>query len=262
MIEPGAVDQLALNAYQFRLPTFEGPLDVLLRLIERDQLAITDVSLIAVTDQFLAHLATLAEQPPVLVAEFAAVGGRLVLLKSRSLLPRPPAAAEEPDPDDLVRQLDAYRALKAVSEQLALRDRTALGGFDRGEAIAVPEAPPPRLAIHQPALLARALRRRLTTVTGPVQAVAAKRIITIREMTSRLLTAVTGGATSFAAFRAGCGSREEVLVAFLSILVLVRRQVIHARQESLFGDITVQVAPAPNGPSPLPDGAHADTPSR
>ena len=251
MNESGAVDQLALNAYQFRLPTFEGPLDVLLRLIERDQLAITDVSLIAVTDQFLAHLATLTEQPPTLVAEFAAVGGRLVLLKSRSLLPRPVMAVEELDPDDLVRQLDAYRALKVVSEQLGFRDRTALGGFGRGEAIAVPEAPAPRLAIHQPALLARALRRRLTTVAGPVQTVATKRIVTLREMTRRLLTAVTGGTTSFTAFRADCASREEIMVAFLSILVLVRRQVIDARQEVLFGDITVQLAPATDGRGPL-----------
>src|SRR5918998_480587 len=134
----GAIDPLALAGYQFQLPTFEGPLDVLLRLIERDQLDI--------------------------------------------------------------------------------RDRTALGGFARGEAVAIPDAPPPRLAIHQPTLLARALRRRLTTALGPVQVVASARIVTLREMTQRLLTALNGGNGSFFAFRASCTSREEVLVAFLSTL--------------------------------------------
>ena len=247
----GAIDQLALTGYQFRLPTFEGPLDVLLRLIERDQLDITDISLIAVTDQFLSHLAGLGEQPPALVAEFTAVGGRLVLLKSRSLLPRPAAVNDEPDPDELVRQLEQYRALKAVSEQLAIRDRTALGGFARGEAVAIPDAPPPRLAIHQPALLARALRRRLTTALGPVQVVASARIVTLREMTQRLLTALNGGNGSFFAFRASCTSREEVLVAFLSTLVLVRRQVVEARQERVFGDISLRVIATSNGAVPV-----------
>lgn len=251
----GSSDPLGLTAYQFRLPTFEGPLDVLLRLIEREQLVITDISLIAVTDQFLSHLASLGEQPAALIAEFAAVGGRLVLLKSRSLLPRPATTIDEPDPDDLVRQLEQYRALKAVSEQLAVLDRTALGGFGRGEAVAVPDAPPPRLAMHQPALLARALRRRLTSAVGPVQVVASARIVTLREMTQRLLIALNRGNGSFFAFRASCDSRQEVLVAFLSTLMLVRRHVIEARQERVFGDITLRVVATSDGGAPLPAAA-------
>jgi segregation and condensation protein A len=255
MSEPGASDQFALTAYQLRLPSFEGPLDVLLRLIEREQLAITDISLVAVTDQFLEYLATLEERSPALIAEFTAVGGRLVLLKSRSLLPRPSLIIDEPEPDDLVRQLEQYRALKVVSEQLAARDRAASGGFARGEAIVMPEAPPPRLAMHQPALLARALRRRLTSVPGPVQVVPAHRIVTLREMTRRLLTALKGGTSSFADFRASCSSREEVLVGFLSLLTLVRRRVIDARQESLFGDIEVELVPSARGGVSLLDFA-------
>ncbi len=250
-MDASAVDQLALNAYQFRLPSFEGPLDILLRLIERDQLAITEISLIAVTDQFLDHLATLQEQPPALIAEFTAVGSRLVLLKSRSLLPRPAVEVDEPDPDDLVRQLEQYRALKAVSEHLAARDRVALGGFGRGEAVALPEAPPPRLALHQPASLARALRRRLTTAIGPVQVVASQRVVTLREMTERLLTTLTGGNRSFLAFRASCVSREEVLVGFLAMLVLVRRRVVDASQDTVFGDITLQYVASGRENAPL-----------
>lgn len=252
-MDPGVVDQLALTAYQFRLPTFEGPLDVLLRLIEREQLAITDISLIAVTDQFLAYLASLHEQPTTLIAEFTVVGGRLVLLKSRSLLPRPAVSIDEPEPEDLVRQLEQYRALKAVSAQLALRDRTAGGGFARGDAVALPEAPPSRLAIHQPALLARALRRRLTAVVDPIQVVTSTKIVTLREMTQRLLAALTSGSGSFSGFRASCESREEVLVAFLSLLVLVRRRVVDARQDTLFGDIRLQLVPVGEGAGPLPD---------
>lgn len=244
MMDNGAIDHAALNAYQFRLPTFEGPLDILLRLIEREQLAITDVSLVAVTDQFLDHLAQLHDQPPALIADFAAIGGRLVLLKSRSLLPRPATTVEEPEPEDLVRQLEEYRALRAASEQLAIRDRRALGGFARGEGVALPDAPAPRLAIHQPSILARALRRRLTNAIGPVQVVASRPIVTLREMTERLLTGLHRGNRSFLRFRATCASREEVLVGFLALLVLVRRRVMDADQETLFGDITLTPTPA------------------
>src|SRR5688500_7437705 len=99
-------DASLLPGYQLRLPTFEGPLDVLLRLIERDQLAIADVSLVAVTDQFLRYVESLGSAPAEVLAEFATVAARLILLKSRSLLPRPQVNAEhEADPDDLVKQL-------------------------------------------------------------------------------------------------------------------------------------------------------------
>lgn len=252
-------DPTALSGYQLRLPGFDGPLDVLLRLIERDQLAVTDVSLVAVTDQFLAYLSELGDVPPETVAEFAAVGGRLVLLKSRSLLPRPAAAVQEERPEDLVRQLVAYRAVKEAAELLGAADRRAAGAFLRGGGVALPPAPPPRLAIHRAGSLARALRRRLTAVPGPPETVAARPVVTLREMTERLLTALPGfGALPFGRFRAGCRDRQETLVAFLAVLVLVRRRAIEAEQEGLFGEITLRqrrLGPtAVPRPAPAPGG--------
>jgi len=235
------VDPSALNGYQLRLPLFEGPLDVLLRLIERDQLAVTDVSLVVVTDQFLAHLATIDGTAPDTVAEFATIGSRLVLLKSRSILPRPPRVEPEEEPADLVRQLVAYRAMRAAADHLAARDRLAAGAFARGEGVALPEAPPPRLAPHRPGLLARALRRRLTAVPTPRSIVAARPVVTLREMTERLLVALGGRQElAFGRVRAECADPREVLVAFLAVLVLVRRRLVEAEQTGLFGEITLR----------------------
>src|ERR1044072_2883559 len=101
-----------LHDYQLRLPAYEGPLDVLLRLIEAQQLPISDVSLMAVLDQFLAYIASRIAPAPGEIAEFAAIAGRLTVLKSRSLLPRPAPDTEEDEPSDLVRQLEEYRAIK------------------------------------------------------------------------------------------------------------------------------------------------------
>src|SRR6478609_6712749 len=99
-----------LMDYQLHLPQFEGPLDVLLRLIERSQLEITDLSLMRVTEQFLTY-----------------VGARLTLLKSRSLLPRPPAEEIEEDPGDLARQLAEYRRCKQMASQLSERLASGAG---------------------------------------------------------------------------------------------------------------------------------------
>ena len=125
-----AVQQAApvtLADYQLRLPAFEGPLDLLLRLIEKAELPIAEVSLIAVTDQFLAHVRALGGIEPEALADFTAIGARLVLLKSRSLLPRPPAQDDEEEEDDLVARLREYQAAKQAAEILAQPSAGAKG---------------------------------------------------------------------------------------------------------------------------------------
>jgi len=109
-----------LDGYQLKLPTFEGPFDVLLRLIEREQLEISDISLVAVFDQFMDAIADLNAPPPAVIAEFAAVAGRLSVLKSRALLPKPVKPAEETEEPDLVRQRGRQRrdGLQALGTQM------------------------------------------------------------------------------------------------------------------------------------------------
>jgi segregation and condensation protein A len=242
---PVAATPTTLAGYQLRLPTFEGPLDVLLRLVERDQLAISEVSLVAVTDQFLDYLAGIDAAPPETIAEFAAVGARLVLLKSRSLLPRPPETMEqEPDPSDLVRQLSEYQRIREAARHLADRDRLGAGAFERGTGAAPPApvglAP---LAPHQPSSLVRAIRRRLTTLAPRAQSIVTAPVITLREMVERVLTAIGSGreATFRSLVRDGA-DRHEALTAFLAVLVLVRRRAVEARQSELFGPILISSA--------------------
>lgn len=243
VVSTQAADQTTLNGYQLRLPTFEGPLDVLLRLIERSQLVITDVSLVAVTEQFLAHVDALGGAPAETIADFAAVAARLVLLKSRSLLPRPPVADEEPAPDDLVRELVAYRHYKEIAQQLATWDARGLGAFPRGDGcVEVPrDAAPVRLAPVQPIALAWAIRRRLTVVERPPEIAALRPMISLREMIERVLTHLAGPRfIDFGVFTRRARDRHEVLTAFLAVLVLVRRRIIEAEQAELFGDITLR----------------------
>lgn len=239
-------DFATLDGYQLRLPAFEGPFDVLLRLIERSQLAITDISLVAVTDQFLARIAEMDEAPPSLVAEFTTVGSRLVVLKSRSLLPRPPATSNDEDStSDLARELIEYRAVKAATLELARRDLAGQGAFGRAQnAVGASEIDAtPKLTRHEPIALARALRRRLSVATSPKTLLNRKPIVTIRQMAQRWLDLVRGEAdVTFHRFSARCESASELRTAFLAMLVLIRRRMIDAEQHEPFGAIHVRLA--------------------
>lgn len=230
-----------LNEYQLRLPGFEGPLDVLLRLIEREQLPIAELSLVQVTDQFLAAMRSLGrEAPPALIADFATVGTRLALLKSRSLLPRPPVVDAEPEPGDLVLQLLRYREIRDAARHLAGRDIVDHGVFPTA-ARPLPGGGTPviRLAEYVPSVLVRAIRRRLSQLAEPTRVFPVIRIMSLREMVVRLASQLAGSRdVRFSAVSATCHDRLEIQTAFLAGLVLIRRGLADADQPDLFGEIT------------------------
>ena len=236
---------LTLNQYQTRLPSFEGPLDLLLHLIERQKLDISHISLVTVTDQFLDHIASLENRAPHIIAEFTTVGTRLTVLKSRWLLPRPPVVDEEltPDPDDLVEQLKSYQRLKAAARNLGERLEEGFAAYapaGTGPVVRTRATADIRLATYDASVLLRAVRRRLSVVPKTVQAIRARRIVSIREMTDRVLAAVARLThISFSQVTADATTRTERATAFLAVLVLVRRGMMNADQDGLFEEITL-----------------------
>jgi segregation and condensation protein A len=245
---------MRLDGYQLKLPAFEGPFDVLIRLVEREQLEISEISLVAVLDQFLAYIERLDAPAPAVIAEFAAVAGRLSVLKSRALLPKPARPPEEPEEPDLVRQLEEYRAVKAAAALLAGRQRDGAGAFGRGESIPWPAAEPAPFAPQPPTSLAAAVRRWVSRLPARPMIVAAQPVISLREMIARITAALDRrSSVSFDAIRAECASRQDVAVAFLALLTLLRRRTVDASQPVLFGVITVKRA---NLTSFTPDALH------
>lgn len=236
-------NMITLDQYQTRLPSFEGPLDLLLHLIERQKLDISEVSLVAVTDQFLDHIAGLEDRAPHIIAEFTSVGTRLTVLKSRWLLPRPPVVDEEesPDPDDLVEQLKAYQQLKKAAAELSSRMEdgyVAYGSAATGPVIKSKQVAETRLANYEPNVLLRMIRRRLSAVPRAVESIRARRIVSIREMTDRVLGAVSKFTRiKFHTITEDATTRTERATAFLAVLVLVRRRIINVDQQGLFNEI-------------------------
>jgi segregation and condensation protein A len=248
--------------YACSVPGFEGPLDVLLRLIEREELDITAISLAQVADQFVAHITAQPDRDPALLAEFAAVASRLILLKTRGLFPRAPEAPapgadERPDEDDLVRQLLEYRQIKAAAEGLAARDRAGARAFAplaapaHAAAGATPEI---TLAPARQFDLLRATHRRLSRQPATPRVLTLVPRISVGEMAARILERLglrPPGEVRLSRLATEARSRPDVVTTFMAILELVRRRRVEAIQEVPFGDIVV--LPATSEAPPVAD---------
>jgi len=227
--------------YTVHLPLFEGPLDLLLQLIEREELDITKVSLAQVTDQFLAYIKILEDLNIGDLADFVVVAARLLLVKSEALLPRPAERRpDEEDPgDELARQLLAYKRYKEIAGALHEREEAGLRAYLR-------LAPPPKVEARldprglTPLALLDALRRALAVAPDKpaLGTVVAPPKVTIRDQIHLIARALRASPRlSFQKLLENATSRMEVLVTFLAVLELIKRRKIEARQERLFGEI-------------------------
>jgi segregation and condensation protein A len=230
------------SEFQFRLPVFEGPLDLLLYLIEREELEITAVSLVQVTDQYLSYLHSGEQIDADALAEFIAIGARLLLLKSRALLPRPPAD-EQPEEDlgeDLVLRLKEYRRFKEVAGSLKEMEELGLRAYPR---LAPPTDVPLPTGLDGVTLdlLAGIVREVLERQPEEApEGVVERQVVSVEEKVEELSEALQGKKrVSFRAFISACRSRIEVIVAFLAVLELIKELRLRAEQDALFGDISL-----------------------
>jgi len=243
---PAISDSFTMNEphYEVRLDVFEGPLDLLLRLIERQELDITRVSLVAVTDQYLEYIRRLEHLDAATLADFLVVAAKLLLIKSRALLPAPsrPAEAEQEDVGDaLVRQLREYRVFKDLALRLREREAAGLRTYLR-------VAPPPRLekkldlsGVTLEELLA-AVQAALVAIpdAAPVNGLIQPFTITIGEKMQAIDALVARkGAFGFLRLLRRAQSRAEIVVTLLALLEMIKAGRVAVQQDKLFGEILV-----------------------
>src|SRR5438067_10504030 len=142
------------NSFQVRLEVFEGPLDLLLKLIERKQLEISKVALAEVAESFLAYLDAHPDMPPGPLASFVWVASKLLWIKSQALLPNPPVTRTEDDEEDpgdeLVRRLEAYKRVQEAAQWLRDREIQGLKSYARPaplDTTGMPGAQPEELGL-------------------------------------------------------------------------------------------------------------------
>jgi segregation and condensation protein A len=233
------------EAFQLALPIFEGPLDLLLHLIEREELDVTNIALLAVTDQYMRYLHEGEHINLGAMADFIQIGAKLLLLKSRALLPRPapddPAAEEEEDPtEDLARQLIEYKLFKEAASNLRAIETAGLHSYPR---IAAPPDMPAPIGLDGITLdlLRGMVETALTRVPdeAPVQVLRPHKI-TIREKVTLIRERLAAdGRVSFRALIEECATRMEIIVSFMAVLELIKSRVLEALQDAAFADIVL-----------------------
>ncbi len=232
------------SGYTVQIPVYEGPLDLLLDLIERAELDITTVSLAAVTDQYLAYLHQLEQAHADEISAFLVMAARLIQIKSEALLPRPPA--REPGEEDvgaaLVEQLRLYKRFKEIANLLQEREEKGLRTYLR-------LAPPPKIEgkLDLSNITLSDLLEAAQTIYAKEQeklslgTVIAAPKVTIREKIELITRRLS--VMERARFKELLGerpSRIEVVVTFLALLELVKRYRVSTRQEGLFSEIEIE----------------------
>jgi segregation and condensation protein A len=230
------------GTYNVAIPVYEGPLDLLLQLIERAELDITAISLAQVTDQYLSHIHQM-QVPADEISAFLVVAARLLQIKSEALLPRPPVreAGEEDLGEALARQLRTYKRFKELANWLDDRETHHLHTFLR-------VAPPPKvegrldlsditltdlIAAAESIFSEEAEKQSLgTIITAPR--------ITIREKIAWIAERLGENPnTMFSKLLGDKPTRLEIVVTFLALLELVKRFRVSAWQEALYSDIKI-----------------------
>lgn len=243
-----------LMLYRVKLGVFEGPLDLLLHLVKKNEVDPSDIPVATITDQYLAYLELMQQLDLDIAGEYLVMAATLLHLKSRLLLPVDETAEDEDGEDpraELARQLLEYQRFKEAAEMLSHRDLLERDVFARppmrddteieGEVLydvslgdlldalqdvlkrAAPEV------VHQVILEQVSLRERLVDILD-----------TLRERRQMLFTD---------AFPLG-STRLQILTTFLALLELVRTSMVHIQQEERFGPITMALAVSVDAPLP------------
>jgi segregation and condensation protein A len=241
--------------FRLELPTFEGPLDLLLHLIEREELDVTEVSLLAVTEQYLTQLRSQERINISALAEFIAIGARLLLLKSRALLPRDDEGDEDEEEGselaDLVAALREYRRFKEAASYLGERDR--------GHASYRREAVPPKVPLPSGlddvtlGSLTDVIRDVLARLPEEEEATALEREpVRLADRIGSLVDVLERERrTPFRALIERAQTRTEVIVDFMAVLELIKSRYLVAEQPQAFGEIELVRIEGASIPDPV-----------
>jgi len=230
----------------YKLEKFEGPLALLVKLIDKAELDITQVSLAMVADQYIAHLRSMTDLNPEDMADFLVVASRLLLIKAKALLPYL-LPEEEQAIDEFEQQLRMYKefleASKKIEKMVAGKRFMFEREFNRKSMIANLEifAPPTNLTTKDMAEIMREILKHLqVVVVEPLEEKFLASSISIEEKIKFIENSVLGKIRSrFSELISQATSKVEVIVSFLAMLELMKQRTINADQSELFAEIDI-----------------------
>jgi segregation and condensation protein A len=240
----------------FKVAAFEGPLDLLLHLIDKNEVDIYDIPIRMITDQYMEYLSLMQELELDLTSEFLVMAATLLSIKSKMLLPKPPVMEmdwedgyDDSDLDpraELIRQLVEYRKYKEIAEHLREKEVERSLIYTREPADLTPYAS--QLKVNPvlglvPADLMWAFQKALRKMAGRNAVAHIRRDeISVKERIRQVIRLIKheGGRVLFSRLLADDYSREELVVTFLAMLELMKMKRVTCFQHQLFDEIVIQ----------------------
>lgn len=230
-------------AYLVKQEKFEGPLELLLDLIEREKLSIAEISLSRVADEYIAHIRALENIDPEELAEFLVVAAQLMLIKSRSLLPSLELTQEEEGSiEELEKRLAEYQKIRELARELKkleiLKNHILVREAFRGQEPIF--YPPPKLKMESLKEPFAAFLAALPKIEKLAEE-KIKKIISLEEKISHIRSFLSDRLErAFSEIIKGAAGKVDVIVSFLAILELAKQKFLDIRQEKLFEDIKIR----------------------
>lgn len=232
------------SAYNVRLEVFEGPLSLLMHLIEKHQVDIYDIPIAVITEQYLHYLQQMEDFSMEIASEFIVMAATLLQIKSRMLLPKvpkPEETIEEEDPrQDLVNRLIEYRKFKQVAsffEELVTERNTHYTRLP--QVFAIPTPLPEGITLdHLLSAFASVWESTVEEYT-----LVAREEISVNEKMADIIQVLRrmGGSAEFTQTLIRTGSKMETIAAFMALLELIRLQRITISQQAVFGPIYIEL---------------------
>ena len=265
MIEQPEFESI-LEAYPVHLDTFEGPLDLLLHLIKRNEVSIYDIPIVLITRQYLDYLDLMRELNLDVAGEFLVMAATLIHIKSRMLLPRPDPTQEDPEEDPreaLIRRLLEHQKYKAAAELLHERETLRSAQWTRPDgpiAEIAGEAPEPEIEVDLFSLIS-AFRAVVERARQRPAVYLPSEQIPIEDRIEQLMAKLSETeACGFEDLFADVQTRAGLIVTFLAMLEMIRLKLIRVFQSGALGPIRVYKRARPaDAPKPLldPEQRHA-----
>jgi segregation and condensation protein A len=256
-----------LEAYPVRLQNFEGPLDLLLHLIKRNEVSIYDIPITLITSQYIEYIDLMQEMNLDVAGEFLVMAATLIHIKSRMLLPRPDPAQEDPeeDPRDaLMRRLLEHQKFKAAAELLHERETLRSAQWTRPDgpiAEIAGEAPEPEVEVDLFSLIS-AFKNVVERAKARPQLYLPSEQIPIEDRIEQLLSRLSETqACGFEDLFDDIQTKAGLVVTFLALLEMIRLKLIRVFQSGVVGPIRIYKRTRPaDAPRPLhdPEQVHAE----
>lgn len=248
-----------MDDYRVHLDVYNGPMDLLLYLIRKEEVEIYDIPIASITEQYLEHLELIRALDVNLAGEFVVLAATLMEIKSRMLLPHPPPLEQDEGEDprmELVRELLEYKKFRDAAEDLKTRAAEQQLKFPRLARAEPPTEGEPAVPLKEVELwdVFAAFRKLMKETMGRLPQTIVYDDIPVSEFMHRLVERMGGEASvRFWELFEGRRDRMHVVGTFLALLELIRRRVVVAFQEEPFGEILLQLRPGEEAPEPSAD---------